>query len=84
MSGGDRVQSALIDLYTDYELYRQAEEEDNKKDDNKDGIADVDQMVRAPHMPRCVLILLPASQRGGDRVAQHAIRPCPRVKTGRA
>jgi hypothetical protein len=52
MSGGERVQSSLVDLYADYMLYREAELEDNKKDDDGDGVADVKQIVSAltnPH-----------------------------------
>ena len=48
MSGGDRVVACLTDMYGEYQLFLEAEEEDNKKDDDKDGIADVDQLVSAP------------------------------------
>ncbi len=45
MSRGDRVVAALTDMYGEYQLFLKAEAEDNKKDDNNDGVADVDQMV---------------------------------------
>ena len=51
MSGGERVQSALVDLYLDYKLFREAQEADDKKDENNDGIADVDQVVSAHQVP---------------------------------
>ncbi len=45
VSGGDRVVACLTDMYGEYQLFLEAEKEDNKKDDDKDGIADVDQLV---------------------------------------
>lgn len=53
MSGGERVQTALLDLYTDYEIYRKAEAEDNEKDDDGDGVKDVNQIVSCPPFPLC-------------------------------
>ncbi len=37
----------MADINEDFQLLLKASEEDDKKDDDKDGIADVDQMVRA-------------------------------------
>ncbi len=45
VSGGDRVVACLTDMYGEYQLFLEAEEEDNKKDDDNDGVADVDQMA---------------------------------------
>ena len=45
------MQSSLLDLYADYELYRLAEIEDNKKDEDGDGVPDVNQIVRAARLP---------------------------------
>ena len=41
LSGGERVQTALIDLYTDYELFLQAEEEESKKEGSSKAAPDV-------------------------------------------
>ena len=47
MSGWDRFVTCVADINEDFQLLLKANEEDDKKDDDKDGIADVDQLVRA-------------------------------------
>mmetsp|Transcript_2144 Transcript_2144/g.5427 ORF Transcript_2144/g.5427 Transcript_2144/m.5427 type:complete len:375 (-) Transcript_2144:57-1181(-) len=44
VSGGDRVYASLQDLYLDFEAVKIANAIDNKKDDDGDGTADVDQI----------------------------------------
>jgi hypothetical protein len=48
VSGWDRLVTCITDVNEDFQLLLKASEEDDKKDDDKDGIADVDQMVRGP------------------------------------
>lgn len=44
VSGWDRLVTCVTDINEDFQLLLKANEEDDKKDDDKDGVADVDQM----------------------------------------
>jgi hypothetical protein len=46
VSGGDQIVACITDINEDFQLVLKASEDDDKKDDDKDGIADVDQLVR--------------------------------------
>jgi hypothetical protein len=44
VSGGDQIVACITDINEDFQLVLKASEDDDKKDDDKDGIADVDQL----------------------------------------
>mmetsp|Transcript_13582 Transcript_13582/g.31924 ORF Transcript_13582/g.31924 Transcript_13582/m.31924 type:complete len:354 (-) Transcript_13582:266-1327(-) len=58
ISGGDRVMSCLRDLWTDFLAVREANKEDDKKDDDGDGVADVDQVSKKELLTRKIGMVL--------------------------
>mmetsp|Transcript_56840 Transcript_56840/g.83401 ORF Transcript_56840/g.83401 Transcript_56840/m.83401 type:complete len:375 (+) Transcript_56840:40-1164(+) len=58
VSGGDRVQNCLSLLWTDLRAVHQANMLDNKKDDDGDGIADIDQISQQELMTRKMALVL--------------------------
>jgi len=60
ISGGDRVMACCNDLWLDFLAVREANEIDNKKDDDNDGIADVDQVSKKELLTRKVGMVLKA------------------------
>lgn len=58
VSGGDRVKKCLALLWDDLKAVHQANMLDNKKDDDNDGIADVDQIDKQQLMTRKISLVL--------------------------
>jgi hypothetical protein len=58
VSGGERVNLAIQDLYSDFLLVSKQIKADSKKDDDADGVADVDQISAEKLISRRVLIVL--------------------------
>ena len=58
VSGGDRVQTALAHLWDDLKAVHRANVMDNKKDDDGDGVADVDQISKQALMTRKAALVL--------------------------
>ena len=58
VSGGDRVVSCLTLIWTDLKAVHEANMLDNKKDDDNDGIADVDQISKQELATRKIALVL--------------------------
>mmetsp|Transcript_16228 Transcript_16228/g.33343 ORF Transcript_16228/g.33343 Transcript_16228/m.33343 type:complete len:399 (+) Transcript_16228:44-1240(+) len=61
ISGWDTSRAAIIDLNEELQRYRRASVEDDKRDDDGDGIADVDQIGQGELVKRKVMLALKVS-----------------------